>query len=164
MMLDLKMPDFASANLDSARERKAILEYLYQLNEQLQYTLSHISVENLDSELGEIIAKAAMGDGIAQYLQGEEGKYNKLTADVDGLASAVSAKVGTSEVIAKVNSSTEPMPIAAAKLDLSGYATTASLADYATTASLADYVTAASLATTLQGIYDRLTALENPGN
>jgi hypothetical protein len=162
MMLDIKMPDIAGANLDSGKERKAILEYLYQLNEQLQYTLSHISVENLDSELGEIIAKATMGDGIAQYLQGEEGKYSKLKTDVDGLTSAVGAKVGNSEVIAKINNSAETGLIAATKVDLSGYATTASLADYATTASLADYVTAASLATTLQGIYDRLTALENP--
>jgi len=45
-------------NLDSDKERKQIMEYLYQLNEQLRFTLSNLDEENLSSGLTNTIDAA----------------------------------------------------------------------------------------------------------
>lgn len=39
------LPDIKDSDLDSEKERRKILEYLYQLTEQLRYVLSNLDCQ-----------------------------------------------------------------------------------------------------------------------
>lgn len=54
----LSLPTITNDQLDDAKERKAIKDYLYQLNEQLRYVLNNLDEENLSSELSDTIQGA----------------------------------------------------------------------------------------------------------
>ncbi len=56
-MIDLKLPNFTDSQLDDAKERKQIKEYLVLLTKQLKYYLNNIDIENLSTGLTETIQK-----------------------------------------------------------------------------------------------------------
>lgn len=55
-MIDFKLPNFNDNQLDDAKERKQIKEYLVLLTRQLKYILNNIDVENLASGLSKSIS------------------------------------------------------------------------------------------------------------
>ena len=50
------LPDLSGNKLESKKERQQILEYLYQLGEQLRYTLGNLDQNNLSRGLSQTIA------------------------------------------------------------------------------------------------------------
>lgn len=54
-MIDLKLPSFTDNQLDDAKERKQIKEYLVLLTKQLKYYLNNIDIENLSTGLTQTI-------------------------------------------------------------------------------------------------------------
>lgn len=66
-VFDIQLPNITDASLNSAKERKAILEALYQTNEQLRYVLNNIEMENLSAELQEKIEPGTSGDSELEF-------------------------------------------------------------------------------------------------
>lgn len=76
-MIDFKLPTFNDNQLDDAKERKQIKEYLVLLTRQLKYILNNIDVENLASGL----SKSISDNGAA---------VNKVTQDLRDIGGAIS--------------------------------------------------------------------------
>lgn len=76
-MIDFKLPNFNDNQLDDAKERKQIKEYLVLLTRQLKYILNNIDVENLSSGL----SKSISDNGAA---------VNKVTQDLRDIGGAIS--------------------------------------------------------------------------
>lgn len=76
-MIDFKLPNFNDNQLDDAKERKQIKEYLILLTRQLKYILNNIDVENLSSGL----SKSISDNGAA---------VNKVTQDLRDIGGAIS--------------------------------------------------------------------------
>lgn len=76
-MIDFKLPNFNDNQLDDAKERKQIKEYLVLLTRQLKYILNNIDVENLASGL----SKSISDNGAA---------VNKVTQDLRDIGGAIS--------------------------------------------------------------------------
>ena len=76
-MIDFKLPNFNDNQLDDAKERKQIKEYLVLLTRQLKYILNNIDVENLSSGL----SKSISDNGAA---------VTKVTQDLRDIGGAIS--------------------------------------------------------------------------
>lgn len=76
-MIDFKLPNFNDNQLDDAKERKQIKEYLVLLTRQLKYILNNIDVENLSSGL----SKSISDNGAA---------VNKVSQDLRDIGGAIS--------------------------------------------------------------------------
>ena len=76
-MIDFKLPNFNDNQLDDAKERKQIKEYLVLLTRQLKYILNNIDVENLASGL----SKSISDNGAA---------VKKVTQDLRDIGGAIS--------------------------------------------------------------------------
>lgn len=55
MNLNIQLPNFTGSDLDDAKERKLIKEYLVNLAEQLRFILANINQDNLDDSLSDTI-------------------------------------------------------------------------------------------------------------
>lgn len=81
----LKMEDFE----DDAKLQK-ILSYLYQLNEQLRYELTHIDDDNIS---GEGISEASFTDSVARTLTNDQGEVLQLYMSARKMLLELSSKV-----------------------------------------------------------------------
>ena len=54
-IVNFNLPSLDSNTLDDRKEMKRIKEYLYQLTEQLKYTLMNLDSENMSGEFTEQI-------------------------------------------------------------------------------------------------------------
>lgn len=78
-MIDFKLPNFNDNQLDDAKERKQIKEYLVLLTRQLKYILNNIDVENLSSGLSKSISdNGAAVDKVSQDLRDIGGAISKV--------------------------------------------------------------------------------------
>ena len=68
-------------NLDSQKERKAILDYLYQLTEQLRYWQNNVELDNLTEESRKVITGIVNGNAL---LQVQQDKILAKVEDQDG--------------------------------------------------------------------------------
>lgn len=71
------------SNLDSQKERKAILDYLYQLTEQLRYWQNNIEAENLTEEF------RTEYEGIRKTIKDEKGNLSQLIQNAESLKARV---------------------------------------------------------------------------
>ncbi|HBU12184.1 MAG TPA: hypothetical protein DEB31_05490 [Clostridiales bacterium] len=88
-MIDL--PSFTDKTLDDKKERKAIKEYLYQLTEQLRYTLNNLGEENFTQEF------------VNTVLRGENGASAEMQLTLDGFRVAIAnaqSNIATLEITA----------------------------------------------------------------
>jgi|GEM_PF-1637980 hypothetical protein len=94
---------------DIKKELKIVKEYLYQLTEQLKYTLMNLDDENLSGEFVESVDKSE--------------EIERLRAELSMLRLSLSAlgDVKRASIIASVNASTESEKIGAAKVNIGGY-------------------------------------------
>lgn len=69
------------SNLDSQKERKAILDYLYQLTEQLRYWQNNVELDNLTEEARAVITGIVNGNAL---LQVQQDKILAKVEDQDG--------------------------------------------------------------------------------
>ena len=78
-MIDFKLPNFNDNQLDDAKERKQIKEYLVLLTRQLRYILNNIDVENLASGLSKSISdNGAAVTKVSQDLRDIGGAISKV--------------------------------------------------------------------------------------
>lgn len=78
-MIDFKLPNFNDNQLDDAKERKQIKEYLVLLTRQLKYILNNIDVENLSSGLFKSISdNGAAVTKVSQDLRDIGGAISKV--------------------------------------------------------------------------------------
>ena len=57
-LVNFSLPSFDDGSLDSKKELKRIKEYLYQLTEQLKFTLMNLDDENLSGEFVESVDRS----------------------------------------------------------------------------------------------------------
>ena len=78
-MIDFKLPNFNDNQLDDAKERKQIKEYIVLLTRQLKYILNNIDVENLASGLSKSISdNGAAVTKVSQDLRDIGGAISKV--------------------------------------------------------------------------------------
>jgi len=101
---DFNLPDIKESDLDSQKERRQILEYLYQLTEQLRYVLMNLDEDNLSDSLKETIDGAyRASETIMHRLEDVYGNVSSVkqtsselsarVEDAEGNMSALSQKV-----------------------------------------------------------------------
>jgi len=105
----LDLPDIRESDLSDAKERKKILEYLYQLTEQLRMVLGNIGEDNLSSDLVQIIRD---GDG-----------SEEMMSAIEQNAKAIRMTVKRGKIISEINQSAEEIKIKAEKISLEGLVT-----------------------------------------
>ena len=86
-MIDFKLPNFNDNQLDDAKERKQIKEYLVLLTRQLKYILNNIGVENLASDLSKSISdNGAAVNKVSQDLRDIGGAISKIEKNATQLS------------------------------------------------------------------------------
>ena len=86
-MIDFKLPNFNDNQLDDAKERKQIKEYLVLLTRQLKYILNNIGVENLASDLSKSISdNGAAVNKVSQELRDIGGAISKVEKNATQLS------------------------------------------------------------------------------
>ena len=86
-MIDFKLPNFNDNQLDDAKERKQIKEYLVLLTRQLKYILNNIDVENLASGLSKSISdNGAAVNKVSQDLRNIGGAISKVEKNATQLS------------------------------------------------------------------------------
>lgn len=73
----------SGGNLDSKKERQAILDYLYQLTEQLRYWQNNLEQDNLTESFSKGI------DGIRSKVEDAEGNISKIIQQADSIEQSV---------------------------------------------------------------------------
>lgn len=86
----LNLPDIKDSDLNDEKQRRQILEYLYQLTEQLRFVLTNIGEENLTSELSEKIDSTEVIKGLEGSIKDAYGNIASLTRTANSLVSTVS--------------------------------------------------------------------------
>ena len=172
-MIDFKLPNFNDNQLDDAKERKQIKEYLVLLTRQLKYILNNIGVENLASDLSKSISdNGAAVNKVSQDLRDIGGAISKveknatqlsLNAENHERSCILVLKMADSE-LARVTIQFTGNFVTDAQLEQKGYVTDAQLEQkgYVTDAELEQkgYVTDAELE---QKGYVTATELEQNG-
>lgn len=122
------LPDIGNSNLDSAAERRQILEYLFQLTKQLRYTLNNLGEENLSDELNSTIHEASRSAvSVERIIRNVEGSVSMIQQTANSIKLEVATKVDENEIISKINQTSESILIQANRINLSGYVTINSL-------------------------------------
>ena len=86
-MIDFKLPNLNDNQLDDAKERKQIKEYLVLLTRQLKYILNNIDVENLASDLSKSISdNGAAVNKVSQDLRDIGGAISKVEKNATQLS------------------------------------------------------------------------------
>ena len=86
-MIDFKLPNFNDNQLDDAKERKQIKEYLVLLTRHLKYILNNIGVENLASDLSKSISdNGAAVNKVSQDLRDIGGAISKVEKNATQLS------------------------------------------------------------------------------
>ena len=86
-MIDFKLPNLNDNQLDDAKERKQIKEYLVLLTRQLKYILNNIDVENLASGLSKSISdNGAAVNKVSQDLRDIGGAISKVEKNATQLS------------------------------------------------------------------------------
>lgn len=144
------LPEIKDSDLNSGKERRKILEYLYQLTEQLRYVLSNLDEENLAPALAEKLdgsqAVAALSGeirdaygNIAALRRTAQSLSSEITA-VDGRVSTVEQTAGKINWVVKSGTSAanfqmtdRAISLVADSIDLGGFVTFSALAGNGTT-------------------------------
>ncbi|MEG1563346.1 MAG: tail fiber domain-containing protein [Bacteroides sp.] len=85
----LNLPDIKDSDLNDEKQRRQILEYLYQLTEQLRFVLSNIGEENLTAELSEKIDSTEVIKELEGSIKDAYGNIASLTRTANSLISTV---------------------------------------------------------------------------
>lgn len=116
----LSLPNITEDSLNSATERRKILEYLYSLSEQLRYALSNLDSSNFSDEfVEELDVTSDMAALSSRVEDAEAGVYSLRKQTAEGFTQMV--KKG--EIISAINQSAELIQILAQKINLQGYVT-----------------------------------------
>ena len=112
------LPTITNADLSDEQERRKILEYLFQLTEQLRFVLNNLDEDNFSPQfLDEIQDSDAVNALSTRVEDAENGVYSlrKQTAE------EFTQMVRKDGVVSAINQTAELIKIAAAKIALEGY-------------------------------------------
>lgn len=90
---NITLPKITMEELQDDEKLQKILSYLYQLNEQLRYELTHIDDDNIS---GEGISEKSLTDSVARTLTNDQGEVLKLYANARRMILELSGKVDAS--------------------------------------------------------------------
>lgn len=120
MDLNISLPQIDGNGLDDKAERRKILEYLYQLNDQLRFVLNNLDETNFSDEFSEQITGNASMTALTQRVEDTaEGVASVRRQTAEGFSQMVK-KDG---VLSAINQSSEIIQILAQKIALEGYVT-----------------------------------------
>lgn len=88
--VNLKLPDITMEDLEDDVKLQKILSYLYQLNEQLRYELTHIDDDNISAEG---VSEEALAGTINRTITNDQGEALNLYASARRMVIELSAKV-----------------------------------------------------------------------
>lgn len=141
------LPDLSGveAGLDDKKERRRIIEYLYQLNEQLRYMLSNLDGDNMSSAFVQEICNSEAVDRLTQQVaDAQSGMKTIRKQTAEGISEIAQQVTQTGEameslrrqtaegfeqtvqkggILSAINQSAEQVRIEAGKITLNGYAT-----------------------------------------
>lgn len=124
------LPDIKESDLQDEKQRRQIMEYLYQLTEQLRYVLSNLDEENFSDDFKAEVQQSERINDITQRIDdAQQGLSSMRRQTAEGFAQTVS-KDG---VISAINQSSEMVQVAADKINLQGYVTVTDLSGNGTT-------------------------------
>jgi hypothetical protein len=87
---DLQLPKFGEGDLDDAKQRRKIMNYLYKLDEQLRFVLNNLDAENFTENFQQIIISSGGGSGSdAETLKKLENELAKLSTRVTQTANEI---------------------------------------------------------------------------
>lgn len=96
---DLALPKFSEGDLDDAKQRRKIMNYLYKLDEQLRFVLNNLDTENFTETFQQVIVsgggKGTVDDGSIQRLETE---MAKLSTMIRQTASQIELKADAEEL------------------------------------------------------------------
>lgn len=137
---NLELPSFS--DIDDQKQRKQIKDYLYSLNEQLRYALSHIDTDNFTDDVKNAInSTQTISDTFGRAIEGlsESGAIMKteisqnadqiiilaqngatMQSSIEQNAAQIILKVAKDGVISAINQSAEQIQIQAGKINLEG--------------------------------------------
>jgi hypothetical protein len=114
----IQLPDFSAADLTDSKTVRQILEMLYQLNEQLRYTLYNLGKENLGDELRQQVDN---NDAVNSLTSRVEDAENGLSSLRRQTAEGFEQTVRKDNIISSINQTAELIKIAASVIALEGY-------------------------------------------
>lgn len=122
---NFNLPDIAGSDLDSKQERKKILEYLYQLTEQLRFTLNNLDEENLSPDLADKVNSSERAAATAtKELKDAQGNISRIRQTVDSLSLSVTNGASSSSISLNAGGTA----ISSANITLTGMVTFQNLA------------------------------------
>lgn len=137
--LEIALPDLKEADFGNKRELRALRDYMYRLSEQLNYTLSHLDMDNMSEGLAAMIKtggdRGELSTAIEQNSQAIALKASRAALDsleervagaeasIELNADGISGKVSKGSVVSEINQSAEQVKISAAKIALEGVVT-----------------------------------------
>ncbi len=89
--VNLKLPDITMEDLEDDVKLQKILSYLYQLNEQLRYELTHIDDDNISKEG---VSAEALAGTINRTITSDQGEVLQLYASARRMIIQLTEKVG----------------------------------------------------------------------
>lgn len=123
-MFEFSLPDIKESDLESGKERRKILEYLYQLTEQLRFTLSNLDEENLSDDLSKTITGAyTAASSVSKELKDMNGNVSSLRQFANSLTLSVQNKSASSVIALMANG----IQIASQEIVMEGLVTFTSL-------------------------------------
>lgn len=120
MNINFSLPDIVNADLSNDKERRKIIEYLYQLTEQLRFMLSNIDEDNLSDKLKDEIKSQ---EGLSQLSQRLEDTQAGVASVRKQTAAGFEQVVKKGEVLSAISQSAEAIKIAANKIKFEGLVT-----------------------------------------
>lgn len=121
-----ELPNINGNTLKDEKERKQIMDYLFQLTEQLKYTLSHLDEENMTDEFKEEIQSSEAIQSFERRLESTDGAVQSVLKQT---AEGFKLYVRKDDVINSINNSSEVdvngeyIKLNASKILLEGYTT-----------------------------------------
>ncbi len=115
--LQLTLPDISGTDFTDSKQVKALRDYMYMLNEQLAYTLSHLDADNLSDAVTASISASAQKSGQAME------DVTDCRSAIQQTKESISMKVAKGAIISEINQSAEQVKIKAAKIALEGVVT-----------------------------------------
>lgn len=91
--VNLSMPKITMEELEDDAKLQKILSYLYQLNEQLRYELTHIDDDNIS---GDGISEVSLTDSVSRTLKNDQGEVLELYMNARRMLLELSGKVDVS--------------------------------------------------------------------
>lgn len=115
-----ELPSFTEEDLSDKKQAKKIMEYLYQLTEQLRYTLANLDEENFTKEFSESVGG---GENITALTQKITDAQNMIASTRKQTAAGFEQTVQKDGIISAINQSLEEVAILANKINLNGVVT-----------------------------------------